>query len=146
MLGARRNLAVHQPQLEKFGGEAATIVDAAVRRANEVENLPRLNRFSPNGERIEDVVHSLDHHIAGRYIYGSGAMSAYSEPGNNLLALTLFYLSSQNGEAGHNCPLACTAGVIKTARSELEVPSSGRDSFHDCSIPSTRLDFTEHSS
>jgi alkylation response protein AidB-like acyl-CoA dehydrogenase len=104
----------HRLQLEKFGGEAATIVDAAVRRANEVENLPRLNRFSSSGARIEDVVHSLDHQIAGRYIYGSGAMSVYSEPGNNLLALTLFYLSSQNGEAGHNCPLACTAGVIKT--------------------------------
>ncbi len=99
----------HRLQLEKFGGEAATVVDAAIRRANEVENLPRLSRYSPVGERIEDVVHSLDHHTAGRYIYGSGAMSVYSEPGNNLLALTLFYLSSQNGEAGHNCPLACTA-------------------------------------
>jgi alkylation response protein AidB-like acyl-CoA dehydrogenase len=27
--------------------------------------------------------------------------------------LALFFLSSQNGEAGHNCPLACTAGLIK---------------------------------
>ena len=104
----------HQSRLQKFGTETATIVDAAVRRANEIENLPRLSRFAPNGERIEEVVHSFDHHQAGRYIYGSGAMSVYSEPGNNLLALALFYLSSQNGEAGHNCPLACTAGVIKT--------------------------------
>ena len=28
-------------------------------------------------------------------------------------ALALFYLSSINGEAGHNRPLACTAGLIK---------------------------------
>ena len=52
--------------------------------------------------------------LAGRHIYGSGVMSVYAEAGKNLLALALFYLSSYNGEAGHNCPLACTAGVIKT--------------------------------
>jgi alkylation response protein AidB-like acyl-CoA dehydrogenase len=100
--------------LSRFGDEAAMIVDPAVRRANLAENLPRLDRYSAVGERIEDLAQSADHHLAGRYIYGSGAMSVYAEPESNLLALTLFYLSSYNGEAGHNCPLACTAGVIKT--------------------------------
>src|SRR5262249_59409913 len=87
------------------------IVDPAVRRANLAENLPRLDRYSATGERTEEVAHSADHHLAGRHIYGSGAMSVYAEPESNLLALALFYLSSYNGEAGHNCPLACTAGV-----------------------------------
>ncbi|HZF41552.1 MAG TPA: acyl-CoA dehydrogenase family protein [Blastocatellia bacterium] len=104
----------HAGRLSKFGDEAAMIVDPAVRRANLAENLPRLDRYSATGERTEDVAHSADHHLAGRYIYGSGAMSVYAEPESNLLALALFYLSSYNGEAGHNCPLACTAGVIKT--------------------------------
>jgi alkylation response protein AidB-like acyl-CoA dehydrogenase len=107
-------LQAQVPRLAKFGAEAATIVDGAARRANLPENLPRLDRYSTVGARTEDVIQSLDHHLAGRYIYGSGTMSVYSEPGNNLLALALFYLSSYNGEAGHNCPLACTAGVIKT--------------------------------
>lgn len=107
-------LRAHAPRLAQFGGLAATVVDQAVRRANEAENLPRVDRYSTVGERIEDVTHSADHHEAGRHIYGSGAMSVYSNLGNNLLALALFYLSSYNGEAGHNCPLACTAGVIKT--------------------------------
>ncbi|HEX2491754.1 MAG TPA: acyl-CoA dehydrogenase family protein [Blastocatellia bacterium] len=107
-------LRAHAERLSKFGDEAAVIVDPAVRRANLAENLPRLDRYSATGERIEDVAHSADHHLAGRCIYGSGAMSVYAEPENNLLALALFYLSSYNGEAGHNCPLACTAGVIKT--------------------------------
>jgi acyl-CoA dehydrogenase len=111
--GADR-LRAHAGRLSKFGDEAAMIVDPAVRRANLAENLPRLDRYSTTGERIEDVTHSADHHLAGRYIYGSGAMSVYAEPESNLLALALFYLSSYNGEAGHNCPLACTAGVIKT--------------------------------
>lgn len=101
-------------RLAKFGRAAATVVDRAVRRANLPENLPRLDRFSTIGERSENVIHSPDHHLAGRYIYGSGAMSVYAEPGNNLAAMALFYLSSYNGEAGHNCPLACTAGIIKT--------------------------------
>jgi acyl-CoA dehydrogenase len=104
----------HDARLIKFGHEAATIVDQAVRRANETHNLPRLERYNAVGERVEEVIHSADHHLAGKYIYGSGAMSVYAEPGNSVLALALFYLSSYNGEAGHNCPLACTAGVIKT--------------------------------
>ncbi len=111
--GADR-LRAHAERLSKFGGEAAMIVDPAVRRANLAENLPRLDRYSAAGERIEEVAYSADHHLAGRHIYGSGAMSVYAEPESNLLALALFYLSSYNGEAGHNCPLACTAGVIKT--------------------------------
>src|SRR5215831_15355926 len=109
--GADR-LRAHAERLSKFGDEAAMIVDPAVRRANLAENLPRLDRYSATGERTEEVAHSADHHLAGRYIYGSGAMSVYAEPESNLLALV--YLSSYNGEAGHNCPLACTAGVIKT--------------------------------
>jgi alkylation response protein AidB-like acyl-CoA dehydrogenase len=40
-------------------------------------------------------------------------MSVYERPGKNLLSLAMFYLSAQNGEAGHNCPAACTAGLIK---------------------------------
>jgi acyl-CoA dehydrogenase len=107
-------LRVHEARLIKFGHEAATIVDQAVRRANEAHNLPRLERYNAVGERIEEIIHCADHHLAGKYIYGSGAMSVYAEPGNNVLALALFYLSSYNGEAGHNCPLACTAGMIKT--------------------------------
>jgi len=107
-------LRAHAERLSKFGDEAFMIIDPAVRRANLAENLPRLDRYSAAGERTEDVAHSADHHLAGRYIYGSGAMSVYAQPESNLLALALFYLSSYNGEAGHNCPLACTAGVIKT--------------------------------
>ena len=107
-------LAAHTPRLTQFGAEAATTVDAAVRRANEPHNLPRLERFNAVGERIEKVIHSADHHVAGHAVYGSGAMSVYAKPGNNVLAQALFYLSSYNGEAGHNCPLACTAGIIKT--------------------------------
>lgn len=110
--GAER-LRRHAERLSAFGRDLP-LIDHAVREDNLPENLPRLQRYSAIGERIEDVVHSGHHDAAGMLIYNSGVMSVYSEPDNNLLALALFYLSSYNGEAGHNCPLACTAGVIKT--------------------------------
>ncbi len=99
--------------LERFGADCATIIDAAVRQNNLTANLPALERFTAVGERCEEVAHHPSFHLAGRAIYGSGMMAALAEPGGNLAALSHFYLSSHVGEAGHNCPLACTAGVIK---------------------------------
>ncbi len=103
----------HARQLIDFGEAAAMVVDSAVRTANLEANLPVLKRYDSLGNRIEAVTFHPSHHEAGRAIYGSGMMSVYENPGNNLLSLALFYLSAQNGEAGHNCPLACTAGLIK---------------------------------
>lgn len=108
----------HLPRLLAFGGVAATVVDEAARIANQDDNLPRLARYDGTGQRIEEVRFHPAHHEAGRAIYGSGVMSVYEEPGHNLLSLALFYLSSLNGEAGHNCPLACTAGLIKVLQAE----------------------------
>lgn len=104
-------------QMYKFGGVSATALDAAARISNERHNLPRLDRLDPYGARTEQVAYHPSYHDAGRLVYGSGVMAAYGAPGSNLLALALTYLSAQNGEAGHNCPLACTAGVIKTLQS-----------------------------
>ncbi len=82
--GADR-LESHTERLMKFGGESATYVDYLVRRANQPESLPRLERYSAVGERTEEVAQSPDHHVAGKLIYASGAMSVYAEPGNNLV-------------------------------------------------------------
>jgi len=103
----------HAPRLNALGDDLATDVDRWAAEANEQPNLPRLERFDALGERIEDVIFHPSHHEAGRRIYGSGMMSVYERPGNNLLSLAMFYLSAQNGEAGHNCAAACTAGLIK---------------------------------
>ncbi len=102
-----------EPALDAFGAACAGPVDAAVRESNLTANLPRLERFSDFGDRIEEVAFHPSHHAAGRLIYGSGVMQVLGSWGNNLRAMALFYLASQDGEAGHVCPLACTAGVIK---------------------------------
>lgn len=101
------------PTLNEAGAALATDVDGWVSECALQENLPRLVRFDEDGRRVEQVVFHPRHHDAGRLIYGTGIMSSYGQAGSNLLALALFYLSSQNGEAGHNCPAACTAGLIK---------------------------------
>lgn len=103
----------HLPRLLRFGGVSATVVDTAAKTSNLDENLPRLARYDAIGQRTEDVDYHPSYHAAGRAIYGSGVMSVLADAGQNLLSLSLFYLSSLNGEAGHNCPLACTAGLIK---------------------------------
>ncbi|MFT5194989.1 MAG: acyl-CoA dehydrogenase, partial [Candidatus Promineifilaceae bacterium] len=101
------------PQMYKYGSTLAKEVDPLVRSSNLTENLPRLAATDEIGRAVQDVIYHPDYHAAGRLIYAGGPMSAHAEPGNNKLALAKFYMSAQNGEAGHNCPLACTAGVIK---------------------------------
>jgi acyl-CoA dehydrogenase len=106
--------AAWEAELDALGALAAGPLDRAVRENNLAANLPRLERFGPYGERLEAVAHHPTYHEAGRIIYGSGVMSVLGQPGQNLRSLALFFLTSLDGEAGHNCPLACTAGVIKT--------------------------------
>jgi len=102
-----------RPQLEEFG-KAMADVDAAVRENNLHRNLPRLETRDGIGRVIDEVVHHPSYHVVGRAIYEGGAMHALGDAEfPNTRALALFYLSSLNGEAGHNCPLACTAGLIK---------------------------------
>ncbi len=113
-LAGEEALARWEGDLDRFGAVCAGPLDRAVRLNSLDANLPALDRFSPDGERIEEVRHHPSYHEAGRLIYGSGMARLLAEPGQNLQALAFFYLSSHAGEAGHNCPMACTAGVIKT--------------------------------
>ena len=99
--------------LSRFGAEVAGRLDALVQENNLHWNLPRLERFDGLGRRVEQIVHHPSYHAAGAGIYGSGVMAAFADHPNMVGVLSRFYLSSQLGEAGHNCPLACTAGVIR---------------------------------
>jgi acyl-CoA dehydrogenase len=101
------------PSLNKAGAAMASEADGFAAESAELANQPRLARFDAHGQRVEDVVFHPRHYQLGRLVYGTGMMACYEQPGNNLLSLALFYLSAQNGEAGHNCAAACTAGLIK---------------------------------
>ena len=99
--------------LKTTGKKAGTNLNLWAIETNRDENLPKLRRFDANGNRIEGIDFHPLYHDMGRAIYGSGIMALFKEPGQDLLQLSLFYLFAQNGEAGHCCPLACTAGAIK---------------------------------
>lgn len=96
-----------------FGAECATTLDTLVRENNLDENLPVLSRYDGQGRRTEGVNFHPSYHALGRAVYATGVMSRYAEPGQQFGTLALMYLYSQNGEAGHACPLACTAGMIR---------------------------------
>lgn len=112
-LYAGDRLPTIEPDLVELGAACAGPVDAWVRENNVHANNPRLERFSGVGVRIEKIAHHPTYHQAGERIYGSGVMAAYADHPNSIGVLSRFYVSSYLGEAGHNCPLACTAGVIR---------------------------------
>jgi alkylation response protein AidB-like acyl-CoA dehydrogenase len=88
-------------------------LDAFVRESNRDENLPHLRRHDHFGRPVEEVVFHPSYHEAGRIFWSSGVLAALANPGNEVLSGGIAYLLDQHGEAGHACPIACTAGAIK---------------------------------
>jgi alkylation response protein AidB-like acyl-CoA dehydrogenase len=99
--------------LQAVADQAGSHLDALARESNRDENLPSLRRRDEFGRQREEVVFHPSYHEAGRIFWASGVLATLSEPGNEVLAGGIAYLLDQYGEAGHACPIACTAGAIK---------------------------------
>jgi acyl-CoA dehydrogenase len=115
-LVAHHGLEARLPSFEETGRAVAGPLDRAVRENNLHRNLPVLDDWDDIGAFTAEVSHHPTWRTAGKLIYGTGIMSAYGEgetPPHRYI-LGLFYLTGQAGEAGHNCPLACAAGAIRT--------------------------------
>ncbi|MFT7583309.1 MAG: acyl-CoA dehydrogenase [Myxococcota bacterium] len=103
-----------RPHFKQFGAVVAGPLDRAAIVNNRPGNEPKLDRWSPIGERIEAIAHHPTYEDCGRHIYEDGeVIAAYGDDAPHTRALGLFYLSSYVGEAGHNCPVACTVGAVK---------------------------------
>lgn len=98
---------------EKTGAIAATQMNVLAVESNRDENLPRLARFDGMGNRLEAVEFHPSYHELGALVWGTGILSLLKNPGNDIAAGALLYLMAHNGEGGHLCPVACTAGAIK---------------------------------
>jgi alkylation response protein AidB-like acyl-CoA dehydrogenase len=112
------------PALRAFGGLCATTLDALARETNRTENLPVLRRFDGIGRRTEEVVFHPGYAELGAAVYATGVIAKYARIGNETEQLAYVWLYGHHGEAGHLCPLACTAGLVKIVQSEA--PSSLR--------------------
>ena len=116
--------------LHRFGDVCAEL-DPLIRRNNRDDHLPRLRRYDDIGRRVEQVEFTGDYHTIGRRLYASGAMSALAAPGGDLRTGALTYLGGQNGESGHLCPFACTAGLIKILQASGTAPGEWLERLTD---------------
>ena len=100
------------PRLHECAEQIPTL-EALVSENDFRFNLPRLEKYDSIGRHIDHICFHPTYLDAGDIVYGTGMMEMMSRPGGLLKALSLFFLTSHAGEAGHNCPVACTAGVIR---------------------------------
>jgi alkylation response protein AidB-like acyl-CoA dehydrogenase len=99
--------------LRAVSDQTGARLDGFVSESNRDENLPQLRRHDRFGRAVEEVVFHPAYHEAGRIFWSSGVLAALTKPGNEVLSGGIAYLLDQHGEAGHACPVACTAGAIK---------------------------------
>ncbi len=113
----RRLLGERSRELEercrRLAGTTGEEFSALVAESNRDENLPALRRHDPDGRPVEQVVFHPSYHRVGREFWGSGVLAVLAEPGNEVACGALAYVLDRHGEAGHACPVACTAGAIK---------------------------------
>lgn len=109
-------------ELASFAERVTRELEPLVAENNLPENLPRIAHYNSIGQKIENVVHHPTYEAAGNIIYSSRLLERMSKPGGLLEALAFMYLSSHAGEAGHNCPIACSAGIIRVLQKIEDFP------------------------
>lgn len=109
-------------ELKKFGQSVVEELEALVAENNLASNLPRLDSYDAMGEFKNSVMHHPSYVAAGNVIYRSNLLGRLAQPGGLLEALCFLFLSSQTGEAGHNCPIACSAGIIRVLQHIPDFP------------------------
>lgn len=112
--------------LTRLGRRVSLLLEPLVAENDFRQNLPRLEAYDGIGERIDAVVHHPAYVQAGNLIYGTKMMEKAARPGHLLESLLLFFLTCHAGEAGHNCPVACTAGILRVLRKFTDIPNRDR--------------------
>lgn len=126
----RHSVSYHLPEqflllekeLESFSHTILSDVEPLVLENNRPENLPRIAKYDAVGNPIETIVHHPSYITAGNLIYASGMLERMAKKGGLQEGLFFFFLSSQVGEAGHNCPIACSYGLIRVLQKMADFP------------------------
>lgn len=109
-------------ELLEYGEKIVRDLEPLVIENNRDQNLPRLDAWDGIGMRIDRIVHHPTYEAAGNILYSSRILERFSKPGHMLEALVFMFLASQAGEAGHNCPVACSAGMIRVLQKVADFP------------------------
>lgn len=99
-------------RLRSFG-RAVAASEGLVHRVSHDPHTPVLERYDALGRRHERVRFDDAYHQWGRHVYASGVMAITGQAERAVEQAALVMLAAHHGEAGHVCPLACTAGMIK---------------------------------
>jgi acyl-CoA dehydrogenase len=138
-------LSKKRPQLDQeltaFAERITHDLEPLVIENNLSSNLPRLEHDNGIGESIEKIVHHPTYEASGDIIYSSRLLERMAQPGGLLEALAFMFLSSQAGEAGHNCPIACSAGIIRILQKMDDFPQKAFY-LEKLTAPSYRENFT----
>lgn len=143
-LGAER-FGEERARLERTGAMVATRLRPLTEDTNHDDYLPRLERFNGVGERTEEIVFHPSYHEAGRLVWDTGVLADYATPGKETLQMGILYMLGAHGEYGHQCPLACTAGLIKVVQ-RLGTEAQKKKWLPACSRGTTTSAFTPRSS
>ncbi len=109
-------------ELTHFAERIVRELEPLVIENNLSQNLPRIEHYDGIGRRVEQVVHHPTYEAAGNIIYSSRSLERMAKPGGLTEALAFMFFSSQAGEAGHNCPVACSAGMIRVFQKSEDFP------------------------
>lgn len=112
-----------RPRLETIGEMVPQSLEPLVNTNNLNVNLPVVQTYDPFGTEVDQVLHHPSYLAAGEMIYRTGMMAELLTPGRLTAFMTLFFLTSQAGEAGHHCPMACSAGIIRVLRQLHDFPN-----------------------
>lgn len=128
-------------QLTSFGEKISQELEPLVALNHFPANLPRIEHYNAIGQTNEKIIHHPSYHDAGDIIYGSNLLGYLEKPGDLMHCLSLFFLSSEAGEAGHNCPIACSAGIIRVFAKTPDFPNKN-EYLKKLIAPSFQANFT----
>lgn len=100
-------------ELEIFAEMIMNDVESLVENNHQSENLPQLKRHTQLGKPTNIIINHPSYLAAGEIIYQSQLLKRMSKTGGLTECLAFLFLSAHVGEAGHNCPIACSAGLIR---------------------------------
>ncbi len=128
-------------ELAHFAERVVGELEPLVQENHLRQNLPQIEHYDGVGQTLEKVVHHPSYTAAGDVIYSSRLLERMAKPGGLLESLVFMFLSSEAGEAGHNCPAACSAGIIRVLQKVHDFPQ--KDMYLQKLIePSYRENFT----